>query len=110
MPPAPAKAERRRGGERRLSGRSCHGAALWPRFVAEIVAEALAGGGFCSGVLQQSQHLAMHDLVAGADRAGFEEILLAVGAGDEAARLANQQRARRDVPGIEAALPERVEQ
>src|SRR5581483_7598908 len=35
----PAKTERRRGDERRLSGNSCHGAALWPRFVAEIVAE-----------------------------------------------------------------------
>src|SRR5216684_701559 len=51
----------------------------------------------------------MNEFVAAADRAGLQKILLAVGAADIAARLADQEGAGGDVPGMEAALPERVE-
>jgi hypothetical protein len=58
---------------------------------------------------QQREQLTVHRLVAAADRAGGEEVRFAVGAADIAAGLADQQRARGDVPGMQAALPERVE-
>ena len=58
---------------------------------------------------QQRQQLPLDKLVAAADRAGLEEILLAVAARDIAAGLADQQLAGGDVPGVEPALPEAVE-
>jgi preprotein translocase subunit SecF len=46
---------------------------------------------------------------AGEDVAGFEVILTAVEAADDAARLANDQAARCKVPGRQACFPEAVE-
>src|SRR5579863_9241444 len=51
----------------------------------------------------------MHDFVAGADRPRLQEILLAVSAGYESSGLANQQGPGRNVPGLDAPLPEGVE-
>ena len=51
----------------------------------------------------------MHDLVAAADRAGLKEIVLPIGASDESPSFANQECARRNIPGIQATLPESVE-
>src|SRR5271165_7324058 len=61
-----------------------------------------------SDALQEPQKLAMHRLVATADRAGFEEIGFAVGAGHESTGLPDQQRPRGDVPGTEATLPKSI--
>src|SRR5579871_3263111 len=58
---------------------------------------------------QKFKQFAMHDFVAAADRACLKIVRLAVGAGDEAAGLADQKLPSRNVPGIEAALPKSVE-
>src|ERR1022692_4393280 len=65
--------------------------------------------GELSDALQEPQQLAVHRFVAAADGAGLEKIGLAIGAADEAACLADQQRARGDVPVIETAFPAGVE-
>ena len=46
----------------------------------------------------------LHGLVAGNDAARFEHVLAALGIGDGAARLAHEQHAGGDVPGLQAVL------
>src|SRR5579863_4479236 len=55
---------------------------------------------------EHRQQFAVHEFIAAGDRAAGHEVGPAVRIGNETARLAHDQRAGGDVPGVEAALPE----
>ena len=58
---------------------------------------------------QKLEKLAMHDLVAAADRAGLDKVSLSVRVGDETSGFTNEKRAGSNIPRVQAALPEGVE-
>jgi len=64
--------------------------------------------GRSGGGAQALEDQGMEVQVGGADAAGGEDVVAPLGGGDLAARLGDQQDARRQVPGAEVALPEAV--